>query len=944
MDMEWSTAMANSFGSYLDTAHVWMYDGSDASFSTFNIIYNRMVTDGAARNFSTSWGCEETYCYDNADMDTADSIFASMVGQGWSLTAASGDHGATAACDDTISVMFPASDPYVVGAGGTTMYLSGGPPPSFNSFTAWGGGPYGCALGNPRVNDGGSTGGYSSYWATPSYQSGLPSRGVPDIALNADWYNTPQWMYFSGNGGWNGNGGTSIVAPETVGFFAQENAYLLALGNICGGGGSPCAPMGAVNPYLYAEYHGNGARHYPFYDVTSGNNCNDVTSFYGTGCWFAGAGWDPVTGLGSFNFLQLAWAINWYHVPGYTTPVVSFSGPTTSHWYNSDQIVSWSVSTPPNNIYPSEGTAGFTQAWDSDPGDPTSHPTPGLSGFPGSPYDAFYNGPQYANATNGCLDFTGSFCAGSVGQGWHTVNVRAWGNEGENGGDYTYGPIGYDTIAPITTASLTGTLVGGSNYKSAVKVTLTASDPGYPSTGSGIASTAYQVNTEGLRTYSGPFLVSYPGTYTVTFYSRDVAGNLEGTKAVAFTISSLIRLSPAALAFGNQPTGTTSATKPVTLTNISAAAVSLTSIVPSGDFAIPSKTCGASLAAGASCIVNVAFNPSITGAVSGDVTVVYPGEGSPQRLGVTGTGQNPITLAPASLAFGSVAVGATSAAKPVTLTNNESIALSITHVASGDYSISTTTCGATLASKASCTMNVTFHPKQNGSVVGAVTVTYNAGLSPQEVLLTGTGTGGAASPLTFNPTLLSFGNVAAGTIASHTVTVKNSSAAAVKITAVAASGDYSATGCVTTLAPLGTCIMTVTFKPSVKGTVYGSVALTDSTVVSPEAYEVLGVGVSPLAASAASLNFGTLNVGTVSAAQTVTLTNNTAVALALTRSTSGDFAVAGGSCGAALAAHASCTVLVNFTPTATGAISGALTIGYVGTFSPEEVTLIGTGR
>ena len=108
-----------------NTAHVWMYDGVNANFSTFNDIYNRMLTDGAARNFSTSWLCEETFCYDTADMDTADTIFAAMVGQGWSLTAASGDHGATAACDNNISVAFPASDPNVVGVGGTTMYLGG---------------------------------------------------------------------------------------------------------------------------------------------------------------------------------------------------------------------------------------------------------------------------------------------------------------------------------------------------------------------------------------------------------------------------------------------------------------------------------------------------------------------------------------------------------------------------------------------------------------------------------------------------------------------------------------------------------------------------------------------------------------------------------------------------------------------------------------------------
>jgi subtilase family serine protease len=54
MDMEWSTAMSNSFGSYVDTAMVYLYDGVNANFSTFNDIYNHILNDGKARVFSTS--------------------------------------------------------------------------------------------------------------------------------------------------------------------------------------------------------------------------------------------------------------------------------------------------------------------------------------------------------------------------------------------------------------------------------------------------------------------------------------------------------------------------------------------------------------------------------------------------------------------------------------------------------------------------------------------------------------------------------------------------------------------------------------------------------------------------------------------------------------------------------------------------------------------------
>jgi subtilase family serine protease len=360
MDIECSTAMANSFGSYQDTAKVYAYQGANYLNSTIIDVYNHMLSNGYARVFSTSWACAELEsvpgagdCY-AATMDARDSIFLGMVLQGWTLVAASGDEGATATwCGAADGVFFPASDPNVVGAGGTTMYLSTGP--IFSSETAWSGGPDGCGS-----NDGGSTGGLSAYWATPSYQSsfGFSSRAVPDIALNADWFNTPQNMYFEG--ALSGNGGTSIVAPEMAGFFAQENAYLLSLGNICGGGSSPCAPMGNADYYIYDDGR-YGAPHYPFYDITSGCNNNDITTLYGLGYYCAGTGYDEVTGWGSANMLQLAWGINWYSAPAIGSPAVSFTGPAINKWYNSERVVSWTV-TDNGGGFPPTGVAGFTQA------------------------------------------------------------------------------------------------------------------------------------------------------------------------------------------------------------------------------------------------------------------------------------------------------------------------------------------------------------------------------------------------------------------------------------------------------------------------------------------------------------------------------------------------------------------------------------------------------
>jgi len=515
MDGEWSTAMSNSFGSYVNTSKVYVYQGANYLNNTITDVYNHMLNDSYARVFSTSWYCTEYATYGTnedclpATMNARDSIFLSMVGQGWTLVAASGDAGATSGCGDADAVQFPSTDPNVIAAGGTTLRLSSGP--IFSSEVAWTGGPYGCFS-----NDGGSTGGFSAYWGAPYYQSllGFGIRAVPDIALNADWYNTPQNIYFDGY--LQGNGGTSIVAPELAGFFAQENAYLLAMGNVCGGGTSACAPMGNANYYLYDEGVYQTAPHYPFYDITSGCNNNDVTAYYGLWYYCAGAGYDEVTGWGSANMLQLAWAINWYSTIYIGAPSVNFTGPAVNQWYNTEQTVSWTVS---DNSH--TGIAGFTQGWDSIPSDAYSE-AHGGSG------NSFYSGPQFPNATSGWLDFVDY----GVSQGCHTAHVEAWSNMGEASGDLTYGPVCYDTIAPVTTATLSGTL-SGSVYVSSVKVTLTPTD-----SGSGVASTSYQIDGGSWLTYAAPFTVSALGSHTVKFYSKDKAGNVESTKSVSFTIDS----------------------------------------------------------------------------------------------------------------------------------------------------------------------------------------------------------------------------------------------------------------------------------------------------------------------------------------------------------------------------------------------------------------------
>lgn len=523
-DVEWALATSNSFGSENDTAQIYIYETATFTNGAFTTLYMQMMTDGKARIMSTSVSCTESGC--GSDVISAqDTIFSEMAGEGWTLVAASGDRGATDNCTNT-SVSFPASDTWVTGVGGTLLTLNSSS--IFQSEVgSWTGSTQSGAC---SINNGGSGGGCSTVFPAPGYQNPAACgsfRSTPDIALNGDF---DENIYYSGS--LQGFYGTSVSAPMVAGFMAQENAYLLSLGNICGigVGTNPCAPLGAANPDIYAEGNIPEAPHVPFYDVVKGCNDNDITNGHSPHLKYycAGPGYDDVTGWGSFNALQMAWMFNWYSAATAGGPTITFGGPTTGKWYNTDQLVDWDVTDTSSNGFTPTGVSGFSEAWDVDPGDVSSEKTPGQG-------NSFYSGPQIANKTFGCIDMTGALCTGaSVGQGFHTVHVRGWNNMGVGSGDQTYGPIGYDTIPPITTGRFSGTLSGGL-YENKVTITLTAKDP-VP--GSGVATTVYQLNGGTVETYSAPFVATNIGSNSITFHSTDNAGNVESTESGSFSITS----------------------------------------------------------------------------------------------------------------------------------------------------------------------------------------------------------------------------------------------------------------------------------------------------------------------------------------------------------------------------------------------------------------------
>ncbi len=201
------------------------------------------------------------------------------------------------------------------------------------------------------------------------------------------------------------------------------------------------------------------------------------------------------------------------------------------------------------------------------------------------------------------------------------------------------------------------------------------------------------------------------------------------------------------------------------------------------------------------------------------------------------------TVAPAYLTFSNQVLNSTSSFGTVTLTNTGTQDVSVSGVGiTGDFA-QTNNCGKTLAAAASCTVNVTFKPTALGTRTGSLSFNDSAPLSPQTVVLSGTGV--AAGQLVQSPTAISFGTVTVGRASSQVLTIKNSGGENVTVTSVSTSGaGLGLNGISTplTLAPGQTSTFTVTFDPVSVGAVSGAVYLTNSGTSPSVAVPVTGTG------------------------------------------------------------------------------------------------------
>ena len=496
---------------------------------------------------------------------------------------------------------------------------------------------------------------------------------------------------------------------------------------------------------------------------------------------------------------------------------------------------------------------------------------------------------------------------------------------------------------PFGSALIYSTYLGGSDGDIGMGIAVDSAGSAYVTGGTG--STNFPVT---------------PGAAQTTF----------GGSSDAFVVKIYpLLLTPTTLAFGNQPVGTTSEPLTATLTNGGLTALTISGITIVGanptDFS-ESDNCDGSVAAGSSCTISVTFTPASVASFTATVNVADSASSQPQTISLTGTGTTATTapqavLNPTSVAFGNQTVGTTTAAVVIMLSNPGNATLTITGISlvgmnPGDFA-QTNTCGASLAASASCIISVTFTPASAASFSATVSVADNATGSPQTAALSGTGVAAAAPQAVLSPTSLSYPNQTTGTTsAAQTVTLSNPGSGTLTITGISLAGmnpgDFAQTNtCGSSLAAAASCIISVTFTPASAASFSATVSVADNATGSPQTAALSGTGVAPAAPQAVlsptSLSYPNQTTGTTSAAQTVTLSNPgnatlTITGISLAGTNPGDFAQTN-TCGSSLAAAASCTISVTFTPASAASFSATVSVADNATGSPQTAALSGTG-
>jgi hypothetical protein len=413
-----------------------------------------------------------------------------------------------------------------------------------------------------------------------------------------------------------------------------------------------------------------------------------------------------------------------------------------------------------------------------------------------------------------------------------------------------------DTLSPMS-LTFPGTIVALTSVQQTVSLT---NSGGMPLTSIALAA-------------SGPFQLSSNCTTQLVGNSNCSIGvvfdpTAPGAQAGVLTISDITRaqpqivalsgtglqppqigVSPTTLSYPIQDLGVASSPIVLTISNIGGAPMANVGFQITGlsgiSFSTGTTNCGAALNNGSSCTVQIIFTPAAAGGAEGTLTISSSTLGvKAVQVALTGTGYAPdgVNVSPAQMSFTVAALGQSSAAQTVTITNSSSLAAGgFAMTVGAPFALTQNNCGTSLAAAAICSVGVVYTPTTNGASAGALTIASS--VNAATVILNGIG--GAAGALQLQPSLLTFPTTGVGTASSvQTVTVTNTGPVAFNDLAVSVSSSFglTSTTCTSTL-PIGaSCAAAVTFNPGIAGQQTGNLTWTSSALATGAQAGLSGMG------------------------------------------------------------------------------------------------------
>jgi hypothetical protein len=350
------------------------------------------------------------------------------------------------------------------------------------------------------------------------------------------------------------------------------------------------------------------------------------------------------------------------------------------------------------------------------------------------------------------------------------------------------------------------------------------------------------------------------------------------------------------------------------------------------------------------CYVGVRATASTSGTQSGTLTIAEQDQtASTYPLTAVSLSQSAIQLSGYSFAFGSIAVGSSSAPQFIAVVNPGTASVAITSIAVSSQFSQSNNCGAALAAGASCIVTVSFTPNAVGAFNGALTVT--AGGATVTAPLTGNGASNPAD-VKFSPGSVLF--TAPSGAASQTITLNNVGSATAVVSQVTISSSlYTVTNNCGTLQATGSSGSSCTLQLSASSIPAGTntdVPLLVTITSGGTAYEYsipvaavpsgFGLDSLSLQVSPATLAFPTESIGNASNPELLTLTNNASTTQTVHVTAPAQFSVDNSQC-ATLAAGASCSLPVRFVPSSAGQVSGVIQIQGTGAIMKVNASGIG---